>query len=422
MKAKLISSLCLAMLLSGVAGAQNPIRPGETLDLERCISIAISRHPSAQASAGAVAVVESRVGQARSGYYPLLSGSAGYSRADSTSTAGGQSYNNYSSRLSLSQNLYDFGKTATQIKVQELSRDASQADLEYVHNQIVLGVKQAYFTLLQAEGNRAVLRETVAQYQFQLDQAQAFFTIGIKPKYDVTTAEVNLSTAKLNLLKGENTLRLAQVALNNAIGLPGAPEYAIADRLSGERLPIDMEAMLRKAYERRSDLKALAVKKLSLEQSIELAKKGYMPSLTGSASYGWGGGSFPLEQSWSVGAQVSVPLFNNSTRYQVNEAMANLEIVKANEAALQQAISQEVKQACLNLQEAVDRIANTELTTRQADENLSLAQGRYKAGVGNPIEVTNALVALSSTKSAHVTALYDYELAKASLEKASGEQ
>ena len=413
--------VCFGLILPAGAGAAEPIRKGEMLDLQRCIAIALSMHPNIQAAAGTIRAGGSRIGQARSGYYPQVNGSAGYSRTDPTTSAG-QAYDSYSTNISLSQNLYDFGKTATQVKIQEFNRDSSRSDLDNVRTLVSFGVKQAYFGLLQAGKNRDVLREVVGQFQQHLDQASAFFDVGTKPKFDVTKAEVDLSNAKLNLIKAENAFRLARVALNNAMGIPEAPDYEVADQLSSQRVEIDLNEILRKAYDRRPDLKAIAVKKQSLEQSIELARKGYYPSVTGNAGYGWGGGSFPLDQGWSVGAQLNVPLFSGFlTKYQVTEAQANLDVLAANEALLRQTIDQDVKQAWLNLQEAAERGAAAELVVRQAAENLELANGRYASGVGSPIEVTDALVAASNAKTAQISALYDYKLAQASLEKAAGE-
>jgi len=412
--------VCFGSILPAGAGAEELIRKGEMLDLQRCIAIALSGHPSIQAAAGTLRAGDSRIGQARSGYYPQLNGSAGYSRTDPTSA--GQVYDSYSSSVSLSQNLYDFGKTSTQVKIQEFNRDSSRSDLDNIRTQVSFGVKQTYFGLLQAGKNRDVSREVVGQFQQHLDQAKAFFEVGTKPKFDVTKAEVDLSNAKLTLIKAENAFRLARVALNNAMGLPEAPDYEVADQLSFQRVEIDLDETIRKAYDRRPDLKAIAVKKQSLEQSIELARKGYYPYVTGNAGYGWGGGAFPLDQGWNFGAQLNVPLFSGfSTKYQVAEAQANLEVLAANEALLRQTIDQDVRQAWLNLQEAADRGAAAELTVRQAAENLELANGRYASGVGSPIEVTDALVAASNAKTAQISALYDYKLAQSSLEKAAGE-
>jgi outer membrane protein TolC len=119
---------------------------------------------------------------------------------------------------------------------------------------------------------------------------------------------------------------------------------------------------------------------------------------------------------------MNIPLFTGFlTKYQVEEAKANLEVLAANEALLRQTIYQDVRQAWLNMREAADRIVVAELSVRQATENLELANGRYASGVGSPIEVTDALVAASNAKTAQISALYDYKLAQSSLEKAAGE-
>ncbi len=426
MNKRLLFLVCFWLLLPASVGAEILIRKGEPLDLQRCIAIAMERHPSIQAAAGTLTAGESRIGQARSGFYPQLNGSAGYSRTDPTNASvlsAGTAYNSYSSSISLSQNLYDFGKTSTQVKIQEFNRDSYRSDLDNVLVQLTFGVKQAYYGLLQARRNREVAREVVGQFQQHLEQAKAFFEVGTKPKFDVTKADVDLSNAKLNLLKAENAYRLGLVALNNAMGMPEAPEYEVVDQLPFQREKIDLEEATRRAYDRRQDLKAIAAKRQSLEQSIELAKKDYYPSVSGNAGYGWGGSDFPLDRGWSFGAQLNVPLFSGfSTKYQVEEARANLDVLAANEALLRQTIYQDVKQAWLNIEEAADRIVTAELSVRQANENLDLANGRYASGVGSPIEVTDALVAVSNAKTAYISALYDHKLAQASLEKAVGEK
>jgi len=412
------------------AAAETSIKKGEMLELEHCIGIALKEHPGIRAAAYTLKASESRVGQAKSGYYPQLSGTASYNRIDPTNTPTGRLstttesvYDSYTSSVGLSQNLFDFGKTSAQVQIQSLNLDSSRSDLDQAIAQVVFGVRQSYWGLLRARRNRDVAGEVVGQYEQHLDRARGFFEVGVKPKFDVTKAEVDLSNAKLNLLKAENALRLAQVALNNAMGLPEAPDYEIRDSLAFQRVTVDLEQALRQAYDCRPDLQSILAKKKSLEETITLQKKGYYPYVTGNASYGWGGVSFLQNQGWNVGATLTIPLFSGfSTKYQVDEAWANLDVLKANEETLRQGIFLEVKQAWLNLQEAADRIVAAEIIVRQAAENLELANGRYAAGIGNPIEVTDALVAQSNAKTNFIAALYDYKMAQASMEKATGER
>jgi outer membrane protein len=396
--------------------AQDTIKPGETLDLAQCIAFALKMHPNVLGAAGSVMASQSKVSQARSNYFPQISWSATYDRthpAGITSLPGGGGdsyYDEYKTQVSLSQTLYDFGKTSTQVKVQALGADSSQADLDTTTSQVIFGVKQAYYGVLQAKQSRTANVETVGQFEQHLTSAKKFFEVGIKPKFDVTKAEVDLSQAKLNLLKAENALTIAHITLNNAMGVPEAPVFDILDTTTLESYAVNLEEVLAKGYERRSDLQSTRAKREAAQRSIDLARKGYYPVLSGNAGYGGSGQDFPLEKEWSLGAST----------YQIDEARANLDIARANEELVKQTIRFEIEQAFSNLKEVRERITLADLTVKQAQENRELAQGRYAAGVGNAIEVTDALVTEINAKTAYITAIYDYRLAIASLEKAMG--
>ena len=171
-------------------------------------------------------------------------------------------------------------------------------------------MKQTYYSLLQAMKNRDVAIETVQSFQQHLDQAKGFFEVGVKPKFDVTKAEVDLSGAKLALIRAENTVQIARVNLNNAIGMPGAPEFILENNLLYEKYEIRFEEALKQAYDNRPDLRSLMLKEASANQSIELAKTGNYPDVTGNAAWGYGGSEFPLSDGWNVGAFLNVPLFS----------------------------------------------------------------------------------------------------------------
>ena len=254
-----------------------------------------------------------------------------------------------------------------------------------------------------------------------LDQAKGFYEVGTHPKYDVTKAEVDLSNAKLNLIKTENTVKVSKVTLNNAIGVPDAPDYTIEDNLAFQKYEITFAQAIETAYKNRPDLQSAIAKRMSLERAVDLAKTGYYPVLTGNAAYSRGGSSFPLEEAWSAGVAITLPIFSGFlTKNQVEEAKANVGVARANEETLKQSILLDVQQAHLNLMVAEESITNTELTVKQATENFEIANGRYAAGVGNPIEVADAEVLLANGRTAYNQALYDYKVARASLEKAMG--
>jgi len=400
--------------------AEEIIKKGEILNLQRCIEIALKKHPDIIASTNNVNAYINKVGQSRADYYPQINLYSGYSRISPATSANG-SYDNYSTGININQIIYDFGKTSTQVNIQNLNLNAVRTDLESISDRIIFNVKQKYFALLQSKRNKQVAEETVRQYQQHLEQAKGFFEVGVKPKFDVTKAEVDLGTARLNLIISENALKSAKASLDNAIGIPEAPEYIIEDNLQMEKYTITFDEAISNAYKNRPELKSIISRKEAAAGTVELARKGFYPVLTGNASYNWSGENFPLDNGWNAGITLSFPLFSGFlTKYQVEEAKANLNVQKANEESLRQSIFLEVQQAYLNFKEAEERIPVAELNVKQAQENFEIADGRYAAGVGNPIEVTDASVALTNAKTAYIQALYDYKIAIASLEKAMG--
>lgn len=439
MKPFITLTICVACLFPLKGGADEIIQKGEVLNLQRCIEIGLMKNPSIVAAKSTVNVNESRVGQSKSNYYPQINWTGGYSRTlpvsgrSFTGSQGGtfgtgdvatssSSFDQYTSSFSLSQNIYDFGRTSTQVQIQNLNYDSSKSDFENVSEQVILSVKQAYYAVVQAKYNRLVVEDTVKQTQQHLEQARGFYEVGTKPKFDVIKAEVDVSNAKLTLIKAGNDFRIAVVNLNNAMGVPGAPEYTLSEDISFARYEITFEEALSRAYENRPDLKSIVAQRQAAEVGIDSAKTGYYPFLTGNASYNWAGEKIDqMDKGWNVGAVISFPIFSGFlTKYQVQEAKANLNVLKANEESLRQSVFLEVEQAYLTLRAAEEAIPTAKLGVEQAQENLDIANGRYAAGVGNPIEVTDAEVSLANARLAHVQALYADKVAQANLEKAMG--
>jgi outer membrane protein TolC len=408
--------------VSGATSGENDTKKVVILTLKNCIDIALKRQPDIALGMGDVRAKESLVGQAKSGYLPQINLTTGYSRYSPANKLTDRSFDDYSGGLLLQQNLYDFGKTSAQVKISSLNLSSSKLDLKWTQNQVMFNVKQSYFGVLRAKRNLKVAQDTVNQFELHLRQAEGFYKVGIRPRFDVTKAQVDLSNARLNLIKAQNAMRLAMAALDNAMGVPESDGYELEDILDFSPVRTGFNEALEKAYSARPDLNSTLAQKKAMETSIDLAKKGYYPSVSGNASYNLDGAAFPLADGWTAGVSVTFPIFSGFlTRYQVEEARANLSSISAKEESLKNGIFLEVKQAYLNLMEAEERVPVAALGVREAQENLDLATGRYRAGVGNPVEVTDSEIALENAKLAHIQALYDYKVAFAALQKATGE-
>jgi outer membrane protein len=421
--------------MPGSAGMDKQDRSGggmitknETLTLNRCLEIALGKNPSIVAAVNTVEVNRSRVGEARSAYYPQLSAAGGYGRTKplSTDTTQTSAYNQYTGTVTVNQTFYDFGRTSSSVDISKSNLDSSRSDLGTTQSTIILSVKQAYYAVLQAKRNRDVAADVIKQFQLHLDQAKGFYEVGTRAKIDLIKAEVDLSNAKLSLINAENAYKISLVTLNNAMGVPDAPEYTIEDNLQYQQYPVTLEDATAKAFENRPDLKTAVSKRQAAEENISFQRSDYQPILSGSASYSRIGTpeNLPVNQSpntWTAGVTITFPLFSGFlTSHRVAEAKANLYVLRANEEALRQQILLDVRQALLNLQAAEAGISTTDLIVKQAQENLDLANGRYAAGVGSPVEVSDAFATYVTAQANYTGALYNYKTAQANIEKATG--
>ena len=405
-----------------------PIKAGDPLDLDRAIEIGLKMNPAIMGYHYAMKAREAQVGQARAGFFPSIDGNASFTRNFSVNNTNDPYYTSYLDQynqnvanVSLKQMLFDFWRTPTSYNISKLNLEASRRDIDNSVNTLVNTIKSAYYGVLKAKRSRDVNMEVVDQYIKHLRIAAIFFEAGKKPKYDVTKAELDLSNAKLGLIGAENDYKVAWVNLNNAMGIDGDAEYAIRDSLAYEKYEITMEEALKKAYQARPDLKSLEAQREAAERSVTRAKQEYYPQINGNAQYNFVGSRYPLGQGWYAGVGLTVNLFDGlSTTNKVAEALANKQSVDSKISAMKLQIMLDVKQAWLSLIKARQTIDTTNVQIKQASENLEITNLRYEAGLADPLEVTDATVSYSQAKLANISALFDYKVARANMEKAMG--
>lgn len=436
-----------SLVISPILYAQT-IAAKEVLTLKKAIEISLQNQPAIIVQASQVQAGEAKIGQSKSGYFPQINISTGYTRISpvkpdtsaNTSQAGmppgtsipsgiagrgNEAFDQYAASAYMNQLLFDFGKTGAQVNVQKLNTEAARFALENTKDQVIFNVKQAYYSLLGAEHALGVAIESVDNFRNHLAIAINYYRAGMKPKFDVTKAEVDLSNAELNLIKAENFVSASRINLNNAMGLfqIDVPSYTIEDDVSFASFELTKKEAIDIVYEKRSDLRALQKQKESAMESVKLYQRGYFPTLSGVASYTYVGPEFPLDSGWYAGAYLVYPLFSGFlTKNQVAEAKANLEALNANERGLKLTILLDLEQAFNALKEAAESRRKTELSVRLARENRELAAERYRSGTGTPAELSDALVDYANARLANIAGLYDYKIAQARIERAIGKR
>jgi outer membrane protein TolC len=418
--------------------------PGKPLTLDQVRAIALKFHPSLVANKETVIANKTLVEQALAAYYPQVNFNNSYtalttnfSTSPVISPTGGAvalpsaapdryrwTFTNiFSTGLVATQTIYDFGRTSNTVKINRENVASSQEDVSITRLNVILNVDQAYYGVLQTKRLITVAEDTVKQTKEHLDQAQGFYQAGTKPKIDVTKAEVDLANAQLAMIQARNNYQVAQVTLNNAMGLRQDLQYEIEDSLAFKPREITLAEILNTAYEKRPEIIQLKAKQRLQDATIKVAKATYYPILSGNASYLLRSTGFDDPFYWDVflGASLNFPIFSGfSTPAQINQGKATLRSLQAQEENTKLGIRLEGEQAFLGLKLADEQIRVTEKTVSQAQENFDLAKGRYQVGVGSPLEITDAEVSLANARANYIQALYNYKIAESRIDKAMG--
>ncbi len=427
--------VALTLLLTMVAGAlaqQPPAAPpqviGRVLTLDEALAIALENQPNIQARLSDYAAAAYRVDQALSPLLPQLSAgiSAARTQSFSPSTLSGASTvsvrrwdDSTLARVSVSQLLFDFGKTFASTEVARKLADVASEDVELQRQLITLAVKESYTNINFAQRLIAVQQQALERAELNVRSARGFFEVGTRPKSDVTRAEVDVANARVDLIRARNAERNARVALNTAMGIAANTPTQIQDNLVYEPVTLDPAQLVGEAYRQRPESRQARLQVEAADARARRAFRDFFPDITASGFYG--GTRADLNEVWEIGLGLSWSLFDGGNRMaRYRETRVLLEGAQARVRATELDISREVEQAQINVSEANERIQAAKTAVESALENFRLAQGRFDAGVGTILELTDAQLALTQTQNAETQALADYRIALARLQRAVG--
>jgi outer membrane protein TolC len=392
-------------------------------DLDYVVRIALDRHPLVSQADADTQAAKARKGQAQSPYYPSIDLNTGYSYFKGYSSSTGRNFSATSlfGQGTLSQTITDFGRTGAAVDRADALLSSARESGKSVREDVVLDAKVAYYNILRAQRILSVNQETVKQRESLLRQAQAFYDAGIRARIDVARAEANLFQARAELTTSENNLQVARITLLNRMGVDGPRGFELVDTLAAESLPGTLEEWILEAEGNRPDLRSLLERERAAELALRGARAGYNPILTGNGAYGYSSNEFPLEQTYSVSALLSVPLFTGFlTREQVAEARAQLDSARYAVTDFRRLVRLQVEQAALSVRAARERSDARRKEKDASEENLRLATGRYQVGAGDIIEMIDAQVQMTRSDTDMIDALYDSSVSIASLLRAMG--
>jgi outer membrane protein TolC len=465
-------ALLVLLTLCGPAFAQ------QTLTLEDAIRIARSHHPTVQAQRGQVMATRARKEQALAALLPFVTGTFGYEpqtpnlpitpaiSRELVSNSGNvpvfdtsgmpvvvscrspgvgncarlsnvpvdwtlQTF--WTAQLGISWSLWDWGRSLYGWKSANASSLAAQVGLRTAQRNVVLDVKLAFFGAIAADAQVQVAQEAVRTYRAHVEQTKAFHDTGLRTGIDVATAESAAASVLIVLARSLAAQAAARAQLAVALGEDSWRDYRLVSdpnafevqHTDERRLATSTDALTGAALEQRTEPVQVRLQERSLLASARSARGQYLPQLSLSLGPSLAGTDLgSATGNFSVALFLGYPAGGMSpvlVHGQAREADGLLLATQAQERATLDSIRQETIDARALLTSARDGLLATRALVEAAARQRALAEGRYQTGVGNVIELYDALLTDLNARFQMVQAQLDLASSRARLQHALGE-
>lgn len=389
----------------------------EPLTIEECLATAMKNNPDLTAALEMLNAERTTINQAAAPGRPQLSAGSSYRRGGSGDDHSGY----YDTSIGVDQSISDWGRRETNIRRARLSTDAARADYEETVDTVIQNVYSAYYLLNRAVRDVEIARTRYDNYQKRLDWARSYYEVGTKAKIEVTNAEADLASSKLTLVRAQSSVEQYRAQLANAMGVPLMAITDVVDILDYEEWGIGLDEAVSAAMKERPEIAAKRLRVEYAAENVTLQMKGLSPSLSASAGYAFGDKSYFDTDEWYALLSLSIPLTDGGlTKSRVEQARAQLRQAEAELTSLENYVTLEVRTAWEDLRQAKESLTAAQEAERAAKATLDLALGRYQAGVGDNLEISDAVDSYAVASTNTVLALYDCKNARLNLEKAIG--
>ncbi|MBE9036730.1 TolC family protein [aff. Roholtiella sp. LEGE 12411] len=336
--------------------------------------------------------------------------------ADEASTA-------FSGQAQLTYNLYTSGRRQAAIRQAEEQARSDELAVETRSEEIRLNVSTDYYNLQQADESVRIAQSAVNNSQASLRDAEALERAGVGTRFDVLRSQVNLANAQQDLTNASSQQQIARRQLATRLSLTQSVNISAADPVQLAGLwNQTLEQSIVRAFQNRPELQQQLAQRNISEQQRRQALSELGPQVSFVASYSLldqFDDSVSVTDGYSVGVRASLNLFDGgASRARAAQARSNIAIAETQFAEQRNQIRFQVEQAFSTQQSNLNNVQTANTALEQAREALRLARLRFQAGVGTQTDVINSENDLTRAEGNRVQAILDYNRALAQLQRA----
>jgi outer membrane protein len=406
----------------------------EEYSLDDLYRIALERSETIKIAGEDVYISEREKDRAIAVLFPKLSAFGSYKKYSDQKSANQiviQPDNNTSWGVSLTQSLSTSGKELTAYGIAKESIVKSKADLDSVREGYLLNVASSYYDVLKAREALDIAKASEERLTKYRNAAQTRLRVGEITKTVLLRAEAELSGAQSDLLKAENSLKLAKTVLARTVGISN--DYELKEPSAGaideaplrHCQPLTVDCLKQTALSERSEIKSVELQRKLAGEQIKYAKGSYWPDISVEGVYlkSEDHPQVPFVNRESIYGDIKLnfPFFEGGLRKaEVREAEAKFRQADYRLTDLYKTINVEVENAYLNLITVSGILEKLRAEAAYASDNYNAVSKQFEFGLANSLDVMDANTLLVTSERQLSNAKYDYQFAILQLKRATG--
>ena len=337
----------------------------------------------------------------------------------------------------VTQPLWTFGKISDNMKAATHGVEADKAKKQQKGNEVALEVKKYYYGVLLARELQTVIAEQQLYMTSGKEKIRKLIQNDVPSGDEMDLYKIDAYSGALNkymeeAVKGE---KLALAALKTRMTLGDNVDVDVSTerlKMDAESIP-DIETFIEKARSQRPEFRQLKEGLAARTALVEAAKAAYYPDifLAGLVSWAYADQRDRIKNPYindkfnhmygGVALGIKWHIDFGITSAKVSAEQAQLNRLQSTNLYAETFIPLQVRKAWLEMKEAEKVVTATYNAFSSAKKWGAAALANFDFGIGNARDVFDAVEVYGRMKSDHYQAIYNYKVAKATLEYAIGE-
>jgi outer membrane protein len=321
---------------------------------------------------------------------------------------------------SVNQEVYDFGRISAAIAMHDAIAAVAHAAADAMQLDVQLAVEEAYASVLAAKHVLAATEEALRRAVMHRDYAQAGVRSGLQPPVNLTRAQADVAQLEVRRIQALSGLDAARAGLAASIASDRLQVDVVELAPDARPAPALDEAFAEAAQHNPAIAGALAQLRAATAD-VKATTRALLPDVYASAGISSrAGGWVPDVPNWYLGLVVHWNVFDGTIWARRDAAQARAAAARFDLDSVKMTVGLATERAWLDLDAALKVLPGLETNVDAAKANFAQADARFRAGLGNIIEVADAEALITNAELQLAVGRFNVDRARAQLGRVLG--